>query len=95
MSKDHLEAKMLLAGYVLDWGRAPHELYVVCKEGGYRVSASELGIRRSEIEARIAKTPASTWAPLVVSRAVRLSSWEAEGLGERVRRSYPKCTQGE
>lgn len=55
MSKDHLEAKMLLAGYVLDWGRAPHELYVVCKEGGYRVSASELGIRRSEIEARIAK----------------------------------------
>lgn len=55
MSKEHLEAKMLLAGYVLDWGRAPHELYVVCKEGGYRVSASELGIRRSEIEARIAK----------------------------------------
>ncbi len=55
MSKDHLEAKMLLAGYVLDWDYDPHELYVVCKEGGYRVSASELGIRRSEIEARIAK----------------------------------------
>lgn len=55
MSKDHLEAKMLLAGYVLDWGRAPHELYVVRKEGGYRVSASELGIRRSEVEARIAE----------------------------------------
>ena len=50
-----MDAKMLLAGYVLDWDCGPHELYVVCKEGGYRVSASELGIRRSEIEARIAK----------------------------------------
>lgn len=55
MSKDHLDAKMLLAGYVLDWDCGPHDLYVVRKEGGYRVSASELGIRRSEIEARIAK----------------------------------------
>ena len=55
MSKDHLDAKMLLAGYVLDWDYDPHELYVVRKEGGYRVSASELGIRRSEVEARIAK----------------------------------------
>lgn len=55
MSKDHLDAKMLLAGYVLDWDCGPHELYVVRKEGGYRVRTSELGIRRSEIEARIAK----------------------------------------
>ena len=55
MSKDHLDAKMLLAGYVLDWDCGPHELYVVRKEGGYRVSASELGITRSEVEARIAK----------------------------------------
>lgn len=55
MSKDHLDAKMLLAGYVLDLDYDPHELYVVRKEGGYRVSASELGIRRSEVEARIAK----------------------------------------
>lgn len=55
MSKDHLDAKMLLAGYVLDWDCGPHELYAVRKEGGYRVSASELGITRSEVEARIAK----------------------------------------
>lgn len=96
MSKDHLEAKMLLAGYVLDWGRAPHELYVVCKEGGYRVSASELGIRRSEIEARIAKNSGfDLGSARRQPSPVRLSSWEAEGLGERVRRSYPKYTQGE
>lgn len=87
---------MLLAGYVLDWDCGPHELYVVCKEGGYRVSASELGIRRSEIEARIAK---NSGFDLGSTRRQPSPSdsrpGKRKGLGERVRRSHPKYTQGE